>query len=58
MKKWEELPNKIGMRKQKWIENPDRYCEPPYNCPCKLCLKTCVNRGGKTRNRCGFKKAR
>ena len=44
MKKWKELPNKIGMRKQKWID-------------CKLCLKTCVNRGGRTRGRCGFKKA-
>lgn len=57
MKKWKELPNKIGMRKQKWIENSDRYCEPPYNYNCKLCLKTCVNRGGRTRGRCGFKKA-
>lgn len=58
MRKWEELPSKIGMRKQKWIENPDRYCETPYNYNCKLCLKTCVNRGGKTRGRCGFKKAK
>ena len=58
MRKWEELPSKIGMRQQKWIENPDRYCEPPYNYNCKLCLKTCVNRGGKTRGRCGFKKAK
>lgn len=57
MKKWKELPSKIGMRKQKWIENLDRYCEPPYNYNCKLCLKTCVNRGGRTRGRCGFKKA-
>ena len=31
MKKWKELPNKIGMRKQMWVENPDRYYERPCN---------------------------
>lgn len=44
---------------KKYPESVDPYkkdCQYNYNC--KLCLKTCVNRGGKTRSRCGFKKAK
>lgn len=31
MKKWKELPNKIGMRKQMWVETSPQcfWCEPP-----------------------------
>lgn len=57
MSKYDNLPKRIGIRKQKWIDARPMYCEPPYNYACKLCLRCCVNRKGKVRNRCGFKKA-
>lgn len=57
MNNYDNLPKRIGMRKHMWIISDYMYCEPPYNSANKLCLRCCVNRKGKTRNRCGFKKA-
>lgn len=54
---YEHMPKFIGIRKQMWTSIDCDYCEAPYETRCKLCLITCVNRKGKTRSRCGFKKA-
>lgn len=54
---YEHMPKFIGVRKAIWTSTNCDYCEAPYETRCKLCLKTCVNRKGKTRSRCGFKKA-
>lgn len=61
IKKYEELPKRMGHRKQVWVNNPDPICEPGYAIN-KLCLRThCrwgCKRPKKRRGRCGFKQAK